>query len=82
MLQKINMKMSRKGQTNMNSTVTALLTGLIVVVMATALAPDMFTNISDLEGDANVPSWVPTVMYLVVGAGLVFLIWNVFLKNK
>ncbi len=64
----------------MTNTMTALITGLIVVVLATALAPEMFSNVAELETDEDVPEWVPVVMFLIIGAGLVFLIWRVFLK--
>ncbi len=92
MIQKIkNMKHARKAASNMNANISALMTGLIVVVMATALAPDFFSNITSLDNatfnnssgqiEEVAPDWVPTVMYLTVGAGLVFLVWRVFMKN-
>jgi len=72
--------LQKKASAQMSGTMTALITGLIVVVLATALAPEMFTNVAGLEGEEDVPTWVPTVLYLIIGAGLVFLIWRVFLK--
>ena len=72
--------LQKKASAQMTGTMTALITGLIVVVLATALAPEMFTNVAELETVEDVPDWVPVVMYLIIGAGLVFLIWRVFLK--
>jgi len=73
-------KLQKKASAQMNNTMTALITGLIVVVLATALAPEMFSNVAELETEEDVPEWVPVVMFLIIGAGLVFLIWRIFLK--
>ena len=73
-------KLQKKASAQMTNTMTALITGLIVVVLATALAPEMFSNVAELETDEDVPEWVPVVMFLIIGAGLVFLIWRVFLR--
>jgi len=72
--------LQKKANAKMTNTMSALIVGLIVVVLATALAPEMFSNIAGLEGETDVPEWVPVVLYLIVGAGLVFLIWRVFLN--
>jgi len=40
----------------------------------------MFSNVAELETEEDVPEWVPVVMFLIIGAGLVFLIWRIFLK--
>lgn len=77
-------KMQKKGQAGVNSKVSFLIGALIVIVLATSLAPDMFSNVADLNTTSeggNVPDWVPTVLLVIVGAGLVFLIWRAFGNN-
>lgn len=72
--------LQKKGQANVNSKISYLIGALIVIVMATALAPEMFESVDDLENVTGVPGWVPTVLFVIVGAGLVFLIWRAFNK--
>ena len=62
--------------------VNYLFAGLIVIVFATALAPTMFERIQNLSGVAGVPSWVSTILPIVVGAGLVFLIWRSIMQKE
>jgi len=70
--------MQKKGQTGINSKISYLIGALIVVVLATALAPEMFSNVANLSGNADTPNWVPSTIFVIVGAGLVFLIWRAF----
>lgn len=77
-----NVMRQKKASSMMTNTVESLLIGLVVVILATALAPEMFLNIADLEDQSNTPNWVPTVLYVVVGIGLVLSIYYVFMKNK
>jgi len=72
------MLLQKQGQAVVNNKITYLIGALIVIVLAVNLAPEMFSSISNLSGDANTPSWVPTVLFVIVGAGLVFMIWKVF----
>lgn len=48
---------------------------VILVVIATALAPTMFENADNITG---APTWVTTVLVVIIGAGLVTLIWKRF----
>ena len=49
----------------------------ISVLIATALAPEIFSNIADMAGlDSDVPTWLVTTLTAVVGAGILFLIWK------
>ncbi len=75
-------KMNKRGQSSVNSKITYMVGALIVIVLATALGPTMFSNIAGLDNDTDTPSWVPTVLYVIVGAGLVFLIWKAFGNDK
>lgn len=73
--------LQKKGETGVNSKITYLIGGLIVIVLAVALAPSMFEGLAGLNTTAtggNIPTWVPTVLVVIVGAGLVFLIWKAF----
>lgn len=66
---------------SINSHVEYLIGALILIVLAVALAPTIFESVNTLNGTAGVPTWVPTVLYVIVGAGLVFLIWKAFGNN-
>jgi len=78
-MKSFNLKeMQTKGQANVSSKVSYLIGALIVVVLATALAPEMFSNIANLSGDSNTPAWVTPTLFVIVGAGLIFLIWKAF----
>lgn len=70
------------GQMQINDSMTKIIGALIIVVLAVALAPTMFSSVSDLVNSTGVPSWVPTVLYVIIGAGIVFLIWRVFMGNR
>lgn len=70
--------LQRKGQAGVNGKMTALISAVIVIFLVTALAPEMFTQLDALSTSTTTPSWVPTVMFVIVGAGLVFLVWRTF----
>lgn len=76
------LKLQKRGQANVNNKITYLVGSLIVVVLATALAPEMFANITNLSNNSDVPGWLPSVVTVVVGAGIVFLIWKTIGGNK
>ena len=61
----------------MNSQLTKLFGAFILVLIGTALAPEIFTNISGMSGEnSSVPAWLVTTLTAVVGAGILFLIWR------
>jgi len=70
--------MQKKGQAGLNSKMTALIGAVIVIFLVVALAPEMFEQLGVLEANVDTPGWVPVVMYVIVGAGLVFLVWRTF----
>ena len=72
--------MQKKGQAGINGKMTALFGAVILIFLISALAPDIFTELGGLT-TGGAPSWVETVMIVVVGAGLVFLVWRLF-NNK
>jgi len=71
-------KMQKRGASGVDKNMTFLITGLIIVLLAVNLAPEMFSGVAGLENESGVPGWVPTVLYVIVGAGIVFLIWKAF----
>jgi hypothetical protein len=78
-------EMKKKGASGIDSKINYLVGALIVIVLAVALAPEMFSGVSDLENETlnpNTPGWVPTVLYVIIGAGVVFLIWRAFGNSK
>lgn len=54
--------------------ISALIGALIFVVLAVAVAPTMFTGLNETGG----PSWLSTVLPVIVSAGLIFAIWKSF----
>lgn len=68
--------LQKKGQAGLNSKMTALIGAVIVIFLVTALAPEMFTSIDGLG--VETPTWVVSVLTVIVGAGLVFLVWRTF----
>jgi len=71
----------KKGQAGINGKISYLIGALIVIVLVVSIAPTMFTSLSDLSNttlNPGVPAWVPVVLFVIVGAGLVFLIWKSF----
>ena len=70
--------LQKKGQSSVNVKMTALIGAVIVIFLVTALAPDIFSELATLEASADTPNWIPTVMYVIVGAGLIFLVWRTF----
>ncbi len=71
-------ELQKKGNIKVSGNITYLIGALIIVVLAVALAPTMFSGLADLSSNPDVPSWVGPVMVVIVGAGLVFLIWKAF----
>jgi len=49
---------------------------VILIVLATALAPTIFTNINALNTSDGTPTWVKAVMFVIAGAAIVLLVWR------
>ena len=61
----------------LNNQMTKLFGAFILVLIGTALMPTIFTQVADMAGvDSDVPAWLVTALTVVVGAGLLFLIWR------
>lgn len=54
--------------------IAALIGALIFIVLVVALAPTMFTGLNETGG----PSWMDTVLPVIVGAGIIFGVWRAF----
>ena len=71
--------LNKKGQmSGVGNKMNALIGAVIVIFLITALAPEIFTQIDALSASTETPSWVPTVMFVITGAGLVFLLYSTF----
>lgn len=60
---------------SMNSGMQKLLTALVIIVAVTALAPTIFDNIDSLAGGTT-PDWVQTLLTVIGGVGVVFIVWR------
>ena len=67
--------LNKKGQVGMNK-VNSLFGALVVVLFASALAPTMFESIDNLTLIDNAPAWLTVLLPLVLGIGIVFMIWR------
>lgn len=71
--------LQKKGQmAGLNSKMTGLIGAVIVIFLVVALAPEIFSELAVLDANADTPAWIPTVMFVIVGAGIVFLVWRTF----
>jgi len=61
-----------------NLNLSVVFGAVILIFVIVALMPDIFTEVATLEGDANIPTWVSTIIGVVVAGGFVMLIWNLF----
>jgi hypothetical protein len=59
----------------LNGKIATLIGALIFIVLAIALAPSMFSGASNVSG---APTWVNTVLPLLIGAGLVVAVYKAF----
>jgi len=61
----------------LNSNMNRLFGAFILVLIGTALAPEIFSQIAEMGGvESDVPAWLVTTLTAVVGAGILFLIWR------
>lgn len=54
----------------------AMLGIVFLIVAATAVAPEIFSNTAALEADTNTPAWVSTLVVLVAGFAIIFVIYR------
>ena len=79
-------ELQEEGQASISGKMTALIGAVIIIFLAVALAPEMFEQTASLEavngtGDLihpDIPSYLPTIMFVMIGAGIVFMVWKTF----
>lgn len=72
--------LQKRGQKGLSSKMTALIGAVILIFLIVALAPEIYTQLNASDFTSNAPGWVPTIMVVMVSAGLVFLVWRTFSK--
>ena len=61
----------------MEANVNKLFGAFILILIAVALIPEIFTSLAGIGGvGSDVPSWLTTAITIVVGAGILFLVWR------
>jgi len=71
--------LQKKGQAGLTGKMNALIGGVIVIFLVVALAPEIFDQLDVLSQSTTTPAWVPTVLFVVAGAGIVFLVYRSFM---
>lgn len=66
-------KLNKKGSVNIDSKVTLMIGLVIIISILVALAPTLFVGLNNIAG---APSWVNTVLPIIVGASIVLLLWR------
>lgn len=59
----------------MNASINKYFSYLVLLIIATALAPTLFTY-ANLTGTANVPGWVTVITPILVGVFFVLMLWK------
>lgn len=58
----------------MSGKIAGLIGALVLIVLATSLAPTMFSDLNI----TGAPTWLAVVLPVIVAAGLIFIIWRAF----
>ena len=61
---------------SVSNQVGKLFGAFILVLIAVALIPEIFTSLGVMAGNDSIPSWLVVSLTAVVGAGVLFLIWK------
>lgn len=88
-MEKFNLlKAQKKGSTNVNKAVLTLIGALVIILLIVQLAPQFFSGLGtsgsglgNATANPGVPTWLPTILIVIVAVGLVYLAWNVFSGN-
>lgn len=62
---------------NANKSIEKMLGSVMVIFVVVALTPEIFTQLGLLGTET--PAWITTILQVVVGVGLVMLVYKVFL---
>ena len=79
-------ELQERGQAGISGKMTAIIGAVIMIFLVVALAPEMFEQTASLEAvngtghliHPDVPSYLPTIMFVIIGAGIVFMVWRTF----
>ena len=78
-------KMQKKGSSSVNKIIVGLIGALVVILILVQLAPTFFTGLGstgtglgNVTANPSVPTWLPTIMIIIIATGLVFMAWRVF----
>lgn len=71
-------KYQKKGQRDLNNSLTYLLSGIVIIYAVVELAPEIFSQLTELEDNADVPTWIAGLMFVVVGISLVMYVVKTF----
>lgn len=70
-------KLNKKGASGVSKAMLAMLMMVIIVQLMISFAPTMFDGLTNITG---APTWVGTVLPILIGAFLIFIIWAVVSK--
>ncbi len=59
---------------SLNGRIAGLIGALIFIVIAVGVGPTMFTGLNI----SGAPSWLATVLPVIVASGIVFAVWRAF----
>jgi len=75
------MKMQKKGMASTKHTIDWIIGGLIAIVLIATLSGTIFgylgtgpTGLGNITANPAVPTWLPTVLIIIVAVGLVYLV--------
>lgn len=73
--------MQKKGMASTKHTIDWIIGGLVSIVLISTLAGTIFTylgtksgNLGNTTSNPDVPTWLPTVLIIIVAVGLVYLV--------
>lgn len=63
---------------------TTIIMGLIATYFIVSLAPQLFSQLLNLNttGITNLPVWVPTLLPIILAAGIVFMFIRLFMGKR
>lgn len=70
--------LNKRGQAGISSKLNYLIGAVVLISIVVALAPQMFNDLANTTFTNAAPAWVSSALPIMVGAGLVFLVWRAF----
>lgn len=79
--------LQKRGKVNTRKSIDVLIGALVVVLIIVALAPQFFTGLGtganglgNTTANPSVPTWLPGILIILVAVGLLYIIYDVFIK--